>query len=46
MRYRHLVNLHPLLVKQSRLAKNSKQEVLATTAKMKNILFANVPRSV
>jgi hypothetical protein len=27
-------------------AKNSKQEVLATTAKMKDILFANAPRSV
>jgi hypothetical protein len=36
----------PLLVKQSCLAKNSKQEVLATTAKMKDILFANTPRSV
>jgi hypothetical protein len=27
-------------------AKNSKQEVLASTARMKNILFANAPRSV
>jgi hypothetical protein len=36
----------PLLIKQSWLTKNSKQEVLATTAKMKDILFVIAPRSV
>jgi hypothetical protein len=46
IRYRHPINPQPLLVKQSWLTKNSKQEVLATTAKMKDMLFANAPRSV
>jgi hypothetical protein len=46
MRYKHPVNPHPLLVKQSWLAKISKQEVLAITARTKDILFVNALKNV
>jgi hypothetical protein len=38
LRYIHPISHHLFIVKQSLLAKNSKQEVLATTTRMKDII--------
>jgi hypothetical protein len=46
LRYRHPISHQLSSIKWSCLPKNPKQENLAITAKMKDILFTNAPRSV